>query len=697
MHKIIAFLVQVIVLSTIIVSACHSAPAKRIMVVDSYHKEYGWSKQTHEGFRQALNDLSYFDQNEQIEALEEHDFIATSQAIIQVLWMDSKHQKSASELAQSTSSIIQKISEFKPDLIFLGEDNALNHIGNQLLDLDVPVVFWGVNNTPVKYGLVDSLEKPGHNITGVYQRPYVLESLALLAAIKPTIKSFALLSDDTTTSRVYAKTIIRLQHKGFSPIELVEAVTTNDFDFFKKKALELQESVDAFFISPLVGMKGADGLPVPEAEVLKWYVNNIKIPETTANIYRVEKGLLCAADDSAFKQGYVAAEMGHEILTSGADPALMPPRAPERGALVVNTDRAKMLGLELTDEMGIEKYVTIRKEAEPKKKIMVVSSYHPEYGWSQDTNRGFSKAMLELGYFENQNQADIFTAEDQVETKKIMLKKYWLHSKLSKSDSVREALGTKVYKLIKEFGPDLILLGDDNAARIIGGDFLDTEIPVVFWGVNSTPVKYGLVDSKESPGHNVTGVYQVGYYRQSMEFLLKIVPGIKTFALLSDAGPTARAHLKAVTRFAGRGNLPKLIDSVSTNDYEFWKKRALELQSKVDAFFVAPYSGLKYTDGEPVPEAVVSAWYLENIKIPETTSTKFRVEQGFLCAANDSGFKQGFEAVLIAHDILSGRAYPATYPPRTVERGALVCNLKRAKALGLTLTKEMGIEEFVSP
>ena len=59
-----------------------------------------------------------------------------------------------------------EIRAFKPDVVLLGDDNAAKHIGAQLLDSSTPVVFWGINGLPLKYGLVDSLDAPGRNVTG---------------------------------------------------------------------------------------------------------------------------------------------------------------------------------------------------------------------------------------------------------------------------------------------------------------------------------------------------------------------------------------------------------------------------------------------------------------------------------------------------------------------------------------------------
>lgn len=331
-----------------------------------------------------------------------------------------------------------------------------------------------------------------------------------------------------------------------------------------------------------------------------------------------------------------------------------------------------------------------------RKKILVVSSYHRQYAWTQETNAGLCAAMLKLGFLDNQTQADEYTAKDYVESSKIILKKLWMDTKRKKTKEERALMTQVISATVKEFRPDLIMLGDDNAAKYIGNQFLDTEIPIVFWGVNNTPVKYGLVDSEERPGHNVTGVYQTGYYIESVKLVKTLVPGMKTFAILSDDTSSGRSHTKKIAYLARGGRLPlELVDSIVTNNYEVWQAKALELQDKVDAFFLAQYSGLKDRTGKSISTEEVTAWYVRNIKIPEAAALGQFVKQGILCAADDSGYNQSYEAVMIARDILDGGADPAVYPPRSPKRGPLVVNKRRAKMLGITLTEGMGIEEYV--
>lgn len=334
--------------------------------------------------------------------------------------------------------------------------------------------------------------------------------------------------------------------------------------------------------------------------------------------------------------------------------------------------------------------------AADKLKMLVVSSYHREYRWSQQTNTGFCDALLKLGYLDSQAQADEFTKTDTVESSTTIIKKLWMDTKRKSSKEETAEATRQITEAAKTFAPDLIFLGDDNAANYIGNNFLDTKIPIVFWGVNNTPLSYGLVDSVDHPGHNVTGVYQAGYYVESLQLLKTLVPEVETFAILSDNSETGLAHLKAVELLAREGALPiELVTSVATEDFAVWKRKALELQQQVDALFIAQYSALKDAEGRGVPAEDVARWHLANITIPETVGMRQFVEQGMLCGADDSAYNQGYEAVVIAHDILSQGASPSAYPPRAPKRGPLMVNVHRAKTLHVTLGPNLQVEEYI--
>ncbi len=691
-------IVLILCLGVLWASVCFGAPEqmlakKRILVVDSYHKNYAWSTMTNAGFCDAMLQLGYLDNKEQIVSFDERDRVESSKIIMQRTWLDSKKNRGKVAQTEKSLEITKHANEFRPDVIVLGDDNAAKYVGTRFLNSPIPVVFWGLNYTPVKYGLLESEETPGHNITGVYQTGYFAESMDLLTAIVPGLKTFAILSDESSTGRANTKAVEYLARKGSLPLKLTETVATNDYELWKRKALELQEEVDAFFIAMYSTLEDRNGNYVTNEDVAKWYFANIKIPEATVGEHFVKQGMLCSADDSGHNQGYLAGTIVHEILSNGAIPATYAPRVPKRGLLMVNNQRAKRLGIDLADDMGIEEI--IRDVSANKEKIMVVSSYHNGFPWSKDTNKGFCDAMLKFGYFDNTEQVNDFNTHSYAETATIIIEKLWLDSKRKSSKAQIEEESLRIYEIIQDFKPDLVFLGDDNAARYVGSKLLDTNVPIVFWGINHTPVKYGLVDNEKRPGHNVTGVYQSMYHRENIELLMDIVPTLKTFAVLSNDTITGRSNYKQIEFLARRKMLPMtLIETAATNDWEMWKQKALELQEKVDAFYIAHFQGLMDKNGDIVPNATVVDWYLNHIKIPETT-VGMNVKDGFLCGALDLGYNQGYQAVEIAQDILAYGASPATYPPKTPSRGPLTVHRKRARQLGITLTEKMGIEDYI--
>lgn len=317
-------------------------------------------------------------------------------------------------------------------------------------------------------------------------------------------------------------------------------------------------------------------------------------------------------------------------------------------------------------------------------RIVIVSSYHREYLWSQDTAAGVNAGLLEAGWLDDEEQAARLTREDEVSSSRARIVKLWMDTKRASSRAQIAQTVARVVARIDAFRPDLLLLGDDNATRYIAGNYLDTRLPVVFWGVNGSPVKYDLIDSMQRPGHNVTGVYQAGYLEEGVRWLRKLLPGIERMAVLSDDSPTGRAKAKELARLARDGALPvRLVATVVTNSLAQWQARALELAPQVDAFFVLNHNTLKDTDGQPVDQLEVGAWYLANVRKPDLGHERQFVVEGMLCAVDDSGFKQGQEAVRMARRILDGGEQPAAMPVYAPPRGDFVVNLERARMLGL--------------
>jgi ABC-type uncharacterized transport system substrate-binding protein len=325
-----------------------------------------------------------------------------------------------------------------------------------------------------------------------------------------------------------------------------------------------------------------------------------------------------------------------------------------------------------------------------KKRIFIVSSYHRNYLWSQSTQKGVSAALRALGYLATDTQARQLEQSDQVESAKVLVKKDWMDTKRKDSRTDMASATVRIMAAIRVFNPDLVLLGDDNAAKYIGGQLLDSKTPVVFWGINGLPLKYGLVDNLDAPGRNVTGVWQSGYHKESLDLLKRLVPQAKTFAILACDSESSRPNVKMIEQLSQRGSLPlKLADKVLTNSLDEFKSRALALSKQVDAFFVLNHDTLRDAKGNHVDMLDVGRWYLQNIRIPEASHEDQFVLEGMLLTANDSGFNQGYMAMEMAHGILEKGLSPARMAVRTPQRGPYLVNRNRARALGIKLDDAM--------
>ncbi|MFT6791350.1 MAG: ABC-type uncharacterized transport system substrate-binding protein [Cellvibrionaceae bacterium] len=327
--------------------------------------------------------------------------------------------------------------------------------------------------------------------------------------------------------------------------------------------------------------------------------------------------------------------------------------------------------------------LTLNAHADRPKRVAIVSSYHPEFLWTSETNEGVLKALYEHKYLEDPAEGEIFTREEYYQNEKIVLKKWWMDSKRKSTfPEIRKEL-SRIVNDLNDFEPDIVLTGDDNATNYLGNYYIDSDTFLVFWGVNGSPMKYGLLDSLEKPGHNITGVYQADYLQESVEFLKSLLPEIEKIALLSDDSVSSRAKLKKLRRLGETGQLPvQVVTEISTNDYKKWQKEALEAAEYTDAFFMLNHNTLKDSNGDPIDHMKIGAWYLRNIKKPEVSYENHFIEEGMFSAVSDSGVKQGYMAMKLAIRILEGEN-PANIRVTAPDRGDYVVNRERAEMLNI--------------
>ena len=294
-----------------------------------------------------------------------------------------------------------------------------------------------------------------------------------------------------------------------------------------------------------------------------------------------------------------------------------------------------------------------------RQKVLLIFSYHPEYPWVIEETRGI---------------------EDILEDKGVETGRFYLDTKRKTSAEWKEKVSEDAVNKISDFKPDLVIVFDDNACELVAKKYVGKTLPFVFCGMNGDPADYGF------PAQNITGVIERHHLKEAINLLKRLVPDARRAAIVTDNGPTSQAFVARARRTA----LPiEIFEFYSTNDFDAWKAKVIELQPKVDAIGLAGYQTIREKDGQAsMPADYVLGWTLKNSELPEFAFFDFTVSDGALCGVTLSGYEQGKAAAEIAIKILEGQK-PADISIRCPEKGSPIVNERRASELGIVIPEDL--------
>ncbi|NKX54537.1 ABC transporter substrate-binding protein [Arthrobacter mobilis] len=200
---------------------------------------------------------------------------------------------------------------------------------------DIPVLITAVTD-PVSADLVDSLEKPGGNITGTSDLNPVEEQLTLLTRIAPEAKTVGIVySSGEVNSQVQVDLAKEAAQK--LGLEIREATISNSGEV-QQAAQSLD--VDAFYVP-------TDNNVVSALESLIQVAESKKIPVIAAEGDSVERGALATEGINYEQLGYQTGLMAVKILKGEAEPASMPIETASELERVINQAAAGRMGIEI--------------------------------------------------------------------------------------------------------------------------------------------------------------------------------------------------------------------------------------------------------------------------------------------------------------------------------------------------------------
>jgi putative ABC transport system substrate-binding protein len=224
-----------------------------------------------------------------------------------------------------------------PDIILAGGTVSL--VATQQASRSVPIVFASVAD-PVGTGFVDSLARPGGNVTGFMNFEYSLSGkwLELLKEVEPDVKRAAVLRDAASPAGIG-------QFSAIQAVALSLGVEVNAINV--RDAGEIERAVASFARSPNGGLVvTATATATVHHDLIIALAAQHKLPAVYGDRFSVTGGGLVSygpdyVDEYRRAAGYV------DRILKGEKPADLPVQAPTKYDLVINLKTAKALGLKV--------------------------------------------------------------------------------------------------------------------------------------------------------------------------------------------------------------------------------------------------------------------------------------------------------------------------------------------------------------
>jgi len=203
----------------------------------------------------------------------------------------------------------------------------------------IPVIF-GSASHPIRGGLVESMSRPGRNLTGfTFDVEIERKQLELLKEIAPRARVVGVLNDGTWfPRRVPEEQIARLEQEAGLKLRILTGADTGDMARLVDSAEG--RGVDAWLV-PVHNLTGS----APEAVVKA--VNATRKPAVYGRTFFVEAGGLASYQEVIDQPMAIWLEMFRMILR-GTSPGDIPVRRPKDFVLAVNLDEARRSGIPLS-------------------------------------------------------------------------------------------------------------------------------------------------------------------------------------------------------------------------------------------------------------------------------------------------------------------------------------------------------------
>lgn len=241
------------------------------------------------------------------------------------------------------STIANNLVNSGADLIFANSTPSAQAVA--ALTEDIPIVFTSVTNA-VDAELVDSMERPGGNVTGtVDTQPDAIPNTIAFLKNELGAKNVGMVFNAGEQNSRSSVDAVKVEMAKVG-LNVVEASVSTSAEV-KQATESLIGKVDSLYII-------TDNTVVSALESVVDVANEHKLPMMVGEFDSVKRGGLGAYGFEFYDIGYEAGEMAVKILKGESKPADLAVQYPQNLKFVLNKDTVDALGIEVKDEWESE-------------------------------------------------------------------------------------------------------------------------------------------------------------------------------------------------------------------------------------------------------------------------------------------------------------------------------------------------------
>jgi putative tryptophan/tyrosine transport system substrate-binding protein len=237
-------------------------------------------------------------------------------------------------------SIAKKFVNDSCDMIFAITTPTAQVCAQEIKGTNIPLVFGAVTD-PVSAKLVNSLEKPGGNITGTSDKWPTNAQFDLLLQLIPSVKRIGVVYNPGETNSEYNIKEVK-KVCSLKKLELIKVAVSNTSEVFAA-AQSLVGKIDAFYVS-------ADNTVITAMDAVIKVSEKNKIPLLPGVSSNVEQGGFGTLGPNYFDVGVEAAKIADKII-KGEKPANIPVSSAKKFDYFFNLKSAKTTGVVIPNDL----------------------------------------------------------------------------------------------------------------------------------------------------------------------------------------------------------------------------------------------------------------------------------------------------------------------------------------------------------